>query len=126
MLRQFRQTWNAILRRGVDRRLTRRVQVQLPISVKGFGPRSDEFCEEVRTICINAHGGLTSIRMPILAGQRVVVTNHGNEQTQEAVVVWAQPASPSGTNIGFRFPSANPKFWAHLEIGKQRIVGPSA
>jgi hypothetical protein len=126
MLRQFRESWRAIVRRGVDRRATRRVEVQLSISVQGLGPRSEAFCEEARTISINAHGGMMSLIMPVLPGQRLVVTNHGNELTQEAVIVWARPKSPSGTNLGFRFSSANPEFWANLEIGKQRIVGPSA
>lgn len=126
MLRQFKESWSAILRKGVDRRGTRRVFVQLPIFVQGFGPRSDAFSEEARTISINAHGGLMSIRMPVLPGQRLVVTNHANEQTQETMVVWARPKSPSGTHIGFRFLSPNPRFWANLEIGKQRIIGPSA
>ena len=126
MLRQFKESWSTILRRGVDRRGTRRVFVQLPISVEGLGPRSDAFREEVRTVSINANGGMMSLRMPVLPGQRLVVTNHANDQTRETVVVWARPKSPSGTNIGFRFSAANPEFWANLEIGKQRIVGPSA
>lgn len=126
MLRQFRESWSAIVGRRVDRRATRRVEVQLPVSVQGLGPRSEAFCEEVRTISINANGGMMALRMPVLPGQRLVVTNRANEQTEEALIVWARPKSPSGTNLGFRFSSANPRFWANLEIGRQRIIGPSA
>jgi len=126
MVRRLRELWSAVLRRGVDRRLTRRVEVQIPLSVQGEGPIRNSFCEDTRTISINAHGGLMSIQMPVLPGQRLLVTNHGNEKTEEALIVWAHPKSPSGMNIGFRFSSAKPQFWANLEIGKRGDTVPSA
>jgi len=125
MVRQLRELWSVVRRRGVDRRLTRRVEVQIPLSVRGEGPIRNSFREDTRTIAINAHGGLMSIQMPVLPGQRLLVTNHGNEKTEEAVIVWAQPKSPSGMNIGFRFSSAKPQFWANLEIGKSTGAPPN-
>ena len=126
MIRPFQQMWSAVLGRRVDRRLTRRIQVQIPLSVQGQGARTHSFCEDTRTISINAHGGLMSLLMPVQPGQRLLVTNHGNERTEEALVVWAKPKSPSGMNIGFRFSSATPQFWANLEIGKKRDLGQGA
>lgn len=123
MIRPFQGLRNAVLGRRVDRRVTRRTQVQIPLSVQGQGPRIDSFCEDTRTISINAHGGLMSLLMPVQPGQRLLVTNHGNERTEEAMVVWAKPKSPSGMSIGFRFPSATPQFWANLEIGKKQDLG---
>ncbi len=118
MIRPFQGLRNAVLGRRVDRRVTRRIQVQIPLSVQGQGPRAAPFSEDTRTISINANGGLMSLLMPVLPGQRLLVTNHGNERTEEALVVWAKPRSPSGMNIGFRFSAAMPQFWADLEIGK--------
>lgn len=117
MARQFKHSWSAVFHKSVDRRLTRRVQVQLPVSVQGHGLGRDSFCDDARTVSINADGGQIFMLMPVHPGQRLLVTNHGNEQTEEAVVVWAKAKSPSGMNIGFRFSSAAPQFWANLEIG---------
>lgn len=119
MIRPFQGMWSTVRGRRVDRRLTRRIQLQIPLSVEGQGPRSGSFHEDTRTISINAHGGMMSLVMPVLPGQRLLVTNQGNERTQEALVVWAKPKSPSGMNIGFRFSSPTPQFWANLEIGKK-------
>lgn len=127
VVHHLRELWSAIRRRGVDRRLTRRVQVQIPLSVQAQCLGSDSICEVTRTISINAHGGLMSIPVPaqpVQPGQRLLVTNHGNEQTQEAVVVWARAKGPSNMKIGFRFSSAKPQFWANLEIGKHAHPGP--
>ena len=123
MIRPFQGLRNAVFGRRPDRRLTRRIQVQIPLSVQGQGPRISSFNEDTRTISINANGGLMSLVMPVLPGQRLLVTNHGNERTEEALVVWAKPKSPSGMNIGFRFSSATPQFWANLEIGKNARGG---
>lgn len=123
MIRPFQGLRNAVLGRRADRRLTRRIQVQIPLSVQGQGPRTSSFSEDTRTISINANGGQMSLLMPVLAGQRLRVTNHGNGRTEEALVVWAKPKSPSGMNIGFQFSSPMPQFWANLEIGKNAKSG---
>ena len=120
MIPQFHQFWTAAPKKAGDRRLTRRVLVEIPLSVEGESPRRDSFRENTRTISINAHGGLMALLMPVQPGQRLLVTNHGNERTQEAVVVWAKLRHPSGMNIGFRFSAATPQFWSNLEIGQAK------
>ena len=98
-----------------DRRVTRRIYVRIPLFIYGYTPRGDPFYEEAHTIAVNGGGGLISMTRGVQPGQRLVVTNEGNDQTQECVVV---SIAPYGSYVGLKFPSATPQFWRDLEIGK--------
>ena len=50
-------------------------------------------------------------------GQRIMVTNQGNDQTQECIVIWVA-AQPAASYVAFKFPTPMPQFWHGLEIGK--------
>src|SRR5260221_3789946 len=70
-----------------DRRQTARTYIQIRLFVYGYTPRDDPFYEEASTIAINAGGGVISMQSVIWAGQQLLVTNKGNDQSQECVVV---------------------------------------
>jgi len=107
----------------VDRRGTSRIDARLPLFVYGTLRGGDPFYEETFTISINETGGLMLMARTVRPGQRIMVTNQANDQTQECVVVSvvAQPsgaAQPAGSYVAFRFPTPMPQFWHGLEIGK--------
>ena len=54
-------------------------------------------------------------------GQRIVVTNQGNDQTQECVVV-SVTAQLGGSHVAFKFPTPMPQFWRGLEIGNSSAL----
>jgi len=97
-----------------DRRVTSRIYVHLPLSIYGVG--RDPFYEETYTISINGTGGLILMASSVQPGQRILVTNQGNDQTQECVVV-SVVAQPTGSHVAFKFPTPMPQFWHRLEIG---------
>jgi len=98
-----------------DRRVTRRIYVRIPLFIYGYTPRGDPFYEEAYTIAVNGGGGLISMTRGVQPGQRLVVTNEGNDQTQECVVV---SIAPYRGYVGLKFPTPTPQFWRDLEIGK--------
>ena len=51
-------------------------------------------------------------------GQRLVVTNQGNDQTEQCIVVSVVKGSSNGRKIALKFPSPMQWFWRELEIGK--------
>jgi len=51
-------------------------------------------------------------------GQRLAVTNQGNDQTEQCIVVSVVTGSSNGNKIALKFPSPMPRFWRELEIGK--------
>ena len=100
-----------------DRRATSRIDAHLPLFVYGSLPDGDPFYEETFTISINGTGGLILMESSVQRGQRIMVTNQGNDQTQECIVV-SVAAQLAGSYVAFRFLSPTPQFWHGLEIGK--------
>jgi hypothetical protein len=96
-----------------DRRRTRRVSV----FVYGRTAGGDPFHEEAYTILVNGNGGLLSMSSRVRPGQRLVVTNQGNDQTELCVVVSVEPRVTDRSKIALKFPKPAPKFWRGLEIG---------
>jgi hypothetical protein len=103
-----------------DRRMTARIHVDVPLFVYGYTPGGTTFYEETHTIEINGGGGLVSMTSRVQPGQRLAVTNEGNEQTQECVVVSVRAQLAHGNHIALKFPTPMPQFWQALEIGKDR------
>jgi hypothetical protein len=109
-----------------DRRRAPRVHVQIPMFVYGYASGDVPFHEEAWTICINAHGGLIRMHAAVQQGQRLLLTNKGNERTQECGVVSVVLTTQSFTEepfmlytaVAFEFPASIPQFWHDLESGK--------
>ena len=100
-----------------DRRTTSRIDAHLPLFIYGSLLGGEPFYEETSTISINGTGGLILIKSSVQPGQRIMVTNQANDQTQECVVV-SVAAHPAGSYVAFKFPTPMPQFWHGLEIGK--------
>lgn len=101
-----------------ERRRTGRIHVRIPLFIYGYTPAGNPFYEETYTIVINGAGGLISTTSSVQLGQRLAVTNEGNDQTQECVVVSVEPQLAEGSYIALKFPTPMPQFWRGLEIGK--------
>jgi len=102
----------------LDRRSTPRVDVHIPLFVYGRTPKGDPFHEETCTISINGAGGLISMSSRVQPGQRLVVTNQGNDQTEQCIVVSVVRGSRNGSKIALKFHSPMTRFWRELEIGE--------
>jgi hypothetical protein len=100
-----------------DRRGTRRVSVHIPVFVYGRTLGGDPFHEETYTILVNGNGGLISMSSRVRPGQRLVVTNQGNDQTELCIVVSVEPRVTDRSKIALKFPKPAPLFWRGLEIG---------
>jgi len=103
-----------------DRRRTTRIQVDVPLFIYGYTQSGSTFYEETHTIEINGGGGLVAMTSRVKPGQRLAVTNEGNDQTQECVVVSVRAQLAHANHIALKFPTPMPQFWQALEIGKDR------
>jgi hypothetical protein len=101
-----------------DRRQAARIYIQIPLFVYGYTPSGDTFYEEACTIAVNEDGGLVSMQSVVRAGQQLLVTNNGNDQTQECVVVSVEARLGHNFDVVFQFPAPTPQFWHNVEIGK--------
>jgi hypothetical protein len=100
-----------------DRRATSRIDAHIPLFVYGSLLSGDPFYEETITISINGTGGLILMVSSVQPGQRIMVTNQGNDLTQECVVV-SVDVQPAGSYVAFKFPTPMPQFWHEMQIGK--------
>ena len=100
-----------------DRRATSRIDAHLPLFVYGSLLGGDPFYEETFTYSINGTGALIFMASNVQLGQRIMVTNQANDQTQECIVA-SVVAQPAGSYVTFKFPTPMPQFWHGLEIGK--------
>jgi hypothetical protein len=98
-------------------RATSRIKAHLPLFIYGSLLNGDPFYEETFTISITATGGLIFMASKVQPGQRIMVTNQGNDQMQECVVV-SVAAQPAGSYVAFKFSAPMPQFWHGLQIGK--------
>src|SRR5438270_9754925 len=94
-------------------RATHRIAAHLPLFIYGSLLGGDPFYEETFTISINEIGGLIWMASSVASGQRIMVTNQANDQTQECVVV-SVVAQPAGSYVAFRFSTPMPQFWHGL------------
>jgi hypothetical protein len=94
-----------------------RTNAQLPLFIYGSLPGGDPFYEETFTISVHETGGLIWMASRVESGQRIMVTNQANDQTQECAVV-SIVAQPAGSYVAFRFSASAPQFWHGMEIGK--------
>ena len=95
-----------------------RTYVQIPLFVYGYPPSGEPFYEEVCTVAINAEGGLISMETVVRPGQLMLVTNKGNEQTQECIVISVAARLGNKLDVEVKFPAPSPQFWRNVEIGK--------
>ena len=102
--------------RQPERRRTSRLRVQVPLFVYGY-TGDNPFHEEACTVEINAHGGLISMQTAVRAGQKLLVMNRGDENSQQCVVLSVRVRQELAFDVGFEFPTAIPQFWQNLETG---------
>ncbi len=94
-----------------------RTKAHLPLFIYGSLPGGDPFSEEAFTVSITGTGGWIFMASKVQPGQRIMITNQGNDQTQECVVV-SVAAQPAGGYVAFKFLNPTPQFWHGLQIGK--------
>lgn len=101
-----------------DHWTTNCIYVRVSLFVYGYTAEDIPFHEDTYSIAINARGGWIVMRTRVQPGQRLAVTNHGNEWTQECTVASIRARQGQGIDVAVEFPNPLPDFWRNLETGK--------
>ena len=88
-----------------------RVLLSVPILVRGKTAKNEEFSEKTRTLVVNAHGALISLAAPVVANQKVFVSNNATQQTQECRIVYLGNTQAGKAQMGVEFLDPSPTFW---------------
>ena len=95
----------------MNRRRSKRVMLQINVTVIAEDVERKSRKEEALTLVVNAHGGLLKMKMEVHVGQPMLLVNPQNEVEQSCRVVRVEDTSPELFSVAFEFDQPNPKFW---------------
>lgn len=93
------------------RRRSMRVLLSVPISVSGKNASGQDFSEETRTLVVNAHGALISLAAPLIADQRIQVSNKATKQSLSCRIVYVGAVQAGKAQMGIEFEKPSSSFW---------------
>src|SRR3984957_7411795 len=102
-----------------DRRRSRRWSLDIPVYVYGHAPGKEPFHEEAHTLHVNANGALLLLSIPILAGQKLLLTNSLTHCEQHCEVVFLGAKRSCTIEAGVAFSLTNPDFWQLPRASKE-------
>jgi hypothetical protein len=94
-----------------EKRRSERVKLSVPLIVAAETLDRKPVQEVTRTITVNAHGGLFKLKMELLAGQPIVLTNMKTNLEQRCRVVRVEHLPGPEFGVAFEFERAAPEFW---------------
>jgi hypothetical protein len=93
-----------------DRRRTQRVQIAMPVIVRGKSG-DQPFEEEARTISINANGCMVMLRARVTRDQEISVVNPKTVEELPCTIVFLGRTVDGKTEVAFEFSEPSPLFW---------------
>jgi PilZ domain len=93
-----------------DRRRTQRVQIAMPVIVRGKNG-DKPFEEEAHTISINANGCMVMLRARVTRDQEISVINPKTVEELPCAVVYLGRTVDGKTEVAFEFSEPSPLFW---------------
>src|SRR5712692_9380338 len=94
-----------------DQRRTRRMRVDVPVTVFGHATDEAPFQEETTAHEVNAHGGLITLAASVRRGQQLALTNVATQEAQPCRVVRLGNPQNDKTEVGIEFVHPARKFW---------------
>ena len=93
-----------------ERRRSHRVQIAIPILVRGKSG-DQAFEEETQTVSVSAHGCKMRIRMEVWRGQEVAIVNPATAEDIACIVTFVGLKEAGKMEIGVEFVEPSPRFW---------------
>jgi PilZ domain len=94
---------------GPERRRSHRVQISMPIMVRGQGAK--KFQEETRTISVSAHGCLLRLATAVDRLQEISIINPKTAEELPCTVTFVGQKEGDTAEVGVEFAEASPLFW---------------
>ncbi|HTS13547.1 MAG TPA: hypothetical protein VMH00_15625 [Candidatus Limnocylindrales bacterium] len=95
---------------GPERRRTHRVQIAIPVIVKGqVGSKAID--EHTKTVVVNVNGCLVRMKTGVSKGLQLSLTNAATDETADVRVSYIGRSEGGYTEIGLGFVNPSPRFW---------------
>jgi len=111
---QRKQRMEAAERASAERRATERHSVGPRIRVYGHKPEFGPFFEENLVLNASDTGALLVMKVPVVAGQKLLLINEAAAQVQECRVVRTTCRNTHELEVAVEFPVPQPGFWHRM------------
>jgi hypothetical protein len=105
----------------LERRESDRRTMASRIRIYGHGQGDSPFFEENSILNASETGALLLMRIPVVAGQKLLLINEAAEQVQECRVVRTSCRKSRELEVAVEFPAPQPEFWNCLKDEKLGI-----
>ncbi len=95
---------------GADKRRTQRVQIAMPVIVRGKSG-TQNFDETTNTVTVNAHGGMLLLQARVGRGDKVMILNPKTTEEMPCTVVFIGQREGTRTQVGVEFAEPSRIFW---------------
>jgi hypothetical protein len=107
----------------VERRESDRQAMAARIRIYGHGQGLSPFFEENSILNASEMGALLLMRVPVVAGQKLLLINEAAEQVQECRVVRTSCRKSQELEVAVEFAAPQPEFWTHLPAEEDEQLG---
>jgi len=97
-----------------ERRQNERQAISARIRVYGHKPEFGPFFEENPVLNVSAAGALLVMKIPVVAGQKLLLINEAAGQVQECRVIRTACRNTHELEVAVEFPTPQPDFWHHM------------
>jgi len=94
---------------GSDRRRSHRVNIAMPILVRG--KTSQPFQEQTHTVSVSAHGCVFRLAAQVKRLQEIAIVNSKTAEELPCKVTFLGQKESGKTEVGVEFSEASPLFW---------------
>jgi hypothetical protein len=108
------RNWRNVGMAAVERRESDRQAMAAQIRIYGHGQGLSPFFEENSILNASETGALLLMRVPVVAGQKLLLINEAAEQVQECRVVRTSCRASQELEVAVEFPNPQPQFWSRL------------
>lgn len=95
---------------SADRRRTHRIQISMPVIVRGKSGGQD-FQEKTQTVSVNANGCMVRLEARVTRMQHVSIVNPKTVEELPCTVTFIGQNERGKTEVGLEFSEASPLFW---------------
>jgi hypothetical protein len=107
MLSQLeKNTWTA----NIAQRRSMRILLSVPVTIDGKIANRG-FCEETRTLVVNAHGALISLAAGVTNGQTITMSNGATRDSRDCRIVYVGSPQAGRSQLGVEFLKPSSAFW---------------
>jgi hypothetical protein len=108
---QRKQRKETAERVSIERRRSERHPVAARVRIYGHKPAFGPFFDENQVLNVSEGGALLVMKIPVVAGQKLLLINEAVQQVQECRVVRTSCRNRQELEVAVEFPIPQPEFW---------------